>query len=232
MGFQDYISETEAAQVTGVSLVTLNRFAEAGYLHIEVDSDGTRLFAKSELKSVFGIHDDEPMYSGEVLDAPLDVDIESEDTVRPVFITPTPSPEPTAVLRESSPNEEVSQPTRQKRAPILDQLEREVTKLRSLTDLQEKLLDLRDRELSDLKEQRDWLKSRVEKLEEQRDRDQIILVSETQTIRRLLVSLEQRKSPIRSTLEWFGFIQPEPKPQPGMNHLSSTIEIQNQNQKS
>lgn len=55
MGFEQFISESEAASLAGVSVATLNRFAEAGYLEVETESDGLRLFSARELKEVFGI---------------------------------------------------------------------------------------------------------------------------------------------------------------------------------
>ncbi len=53
MGFAHYISETEATSIAGVSAKTLERFAEAGYLSIETESDGLKLYSAEELKSVF-----------------------------------------------------------------------------------------------------------------------------------------------------------------------------------
>ena len=55
MGYQDFISEIEASSLAGVSVKTLTRFADAGYLQIENDSDGLRLFEKNEVLDLFGI---------------------------------------------------------------------------------------------------------------------------------------------------------------------------------
>jgi hypothetical protein len=54
----------------------------------------------------------------------------------------------------------------------------------------------------------EWLRARVEKLEEKGSRDQLLLLSETQTIKALITIQEQRRSPVRLALEWLGFITP------------------------
>jgi len=94
-------------------------------------------------------------------------------------------------------------------SPVLDTLDREVTRLRHLCELQEKLLDARDEELRALRSERDWLRTRIERQEEKNDRDQLLLLAETQTIRRLIAVTEERRSPIKLALEWLGFKQPQ-----------------------
>jgi len=83
--------------------------------------------------------------------------------------------------------------------------DKEIVRFRHLADMQERLLDLREQELGELRKERDWLRSRVERMEEKQDRDQLLLLAETQTIRRLVQIEETRKSPIQAALEWFGF---------------------------
>ena len=72
-------------------------------------------------------------------------------------------------------------------------------------DLFERLLDLREQELADLRRERDWLRNRVEKLEEKGDRDQLLLLSETQALHRLITQYDQKRSPVRAALTWLGF---------------------------
>jgi hypothetical protein len=73
-------------------------------------------------------------------------------------------------------------------------------------ELQERLLAAKDVEIADLKSQREWLQSRIEKLEQQSDRDKLILLSETQTIKQLIAIESNRKSKVRAALEFFGII--------------------------
>ena len=56
MGLENYVSEAEAIQRSGVSIKTLQRFVEAGYLSVEVEPDGLRLYSRSQLDEIFGIH--------------------------------------------------------------------------------------------------------------------------------------------------------------------------------
>lgn len=222
MGYQDFISESEAENISGVSTVTLNRFVEAGYLRLEVDGDGVRLFSKSELEDLFGLtkfsppsfEGEEPLYRGEVLDAPAPEETKGTAEVNPVEIPPAaeiPSP--------SHPHTPTPRPSQ-----ALWTLEREVERLKNLSNLQEKIIELREREIADLRDQRDWIKSRFEKLEEKSERDQLILVSVSETNRGLVTALEHRKSPVKAALEWLGLI-PETKEMGRTQTLGSTIEV-------
>jgi hypothetical protein len=94
----------------------------------------------------------------------------------------------------------------------IEALEQEVTKLRNVLSLQEKLLDLREEEVRGLKGERDWLRSRIEKLEEKNERDQLLLLAETQTVRQLINLQQRKRSGVQLALEWLGFKSPLPTP--------------------
>lgn len=253
MGFQDYISETEAAGLTGVTAQTLSRFAEAGYLQVEVDSDGMRLYSKTELRDVFGLTQQRVEPRG----APQPAPAPSAPAPSPVSASSTtieapPSPRTmstgttgtTVTIAEEMTTFEVHaaevrqvelQPAQAPQDPPVSRphptihqqltahpeevelVRDELRTLKSVVKLQEKLLDMREAEIADLKEQRNWLKSRIERLEEKGDRDQLLLLSETQVIRRL-VQHEQRRSPLRLALEWLNIIPP-------VSSTPSTIEV-------
>lgn len=226
MGLENYVSEAEAIQRSGVSLKTLQRFVEAGYLSVEVEPDGLRLYSRSQLDEIFGIHT-----------APLSLEpIEEDQDGNPI----SPSlQDPDRTLHHNGNAEGVSsaenlQPSSESAisaggsyyenpevTPFLTasteeaatftgalpvENEHEVLKLRNIIKLQEALLDTKDAELKDLREERQWLRTRIEKLEEKGERDQILLLSETQTIRKLIVVQEQKKSPIKQLLSWVGLL--------------------------
>ena len=88
----------------------------------------------------------------------------------------------------------------------------EIQRLKNLVSLQERILDMKESEIQDLRSQRDWLKTRVEKLEEKGDRDQVLLLSETQALRQLIGLQQKRPSAIRSLLEWLGLGNSETMP--------------------
>lgn len=209
MGLQDFISEGEAMSLTGMSKTTLSRFAEAGYLQLETDQDGLRMFSKAELASLFGLKETptartqpvepkpEPITAtAEVLEVeekplPLSERIEKFIENRPAFVS-----EPTPISEPAKPDQTH---------------EMEMRRLRNVLELQERILDMKDQQLRDLKQQRDWLQSRIEKLEDKADRDQILLLTETQTIRNL-VNMNQankKRSAMRLALEWLGVAAPE-----------------------
>ena len=86
----------------------------------------------------------------------------------------------------------------------LTSLNEDIQRLKNLVSLQERILDMKESEIRDLRSQRDWLKTRVEKLEEKGDRDQVLLLSETQALRQLIGLQQKRPSAVRSLLEWLG----------------------------
>jgi hypothetical protein len=268
MGFDDYVSENEAASLASVSVQTLRRFVEAGYLRGETDSDGLRLFSKNDVAGLFGV-------SRRDLDRRSSSDGKVGSPV--IAIPPTPSPaaektvpssesisqpttplnarveiervetskrsevdrgsrsevrikrEPTAIdaasndqngatvhetsaeVLDSTPTDPVtaalatpSTPPTPPESPLTPIHEIELMKLRSAIELQERLLAMREDEGKALRAERDWLRTRIEKLEDKQDRDQLILLTETQMIRRLVSKPEPRRSGFRAALEWLG----------------------------
>lgn len=109
----------------------------------------------------------------------------------------------------------------------LSVLEQTLARLEHIIDLQEKILDMREKEINDLKEQRDWLKSRIEKLEDKSTRDQLLLLSQTQTVKRLITINEHRRSPLRLTLEWFGLVKPQESEEQPAPALERPVERSN-----
>lgn len=91
----------------------------------------------------------------------------------------------------------------------------ELERLQNLISIQEKMLDSKEDEIADLKNQRSWLRERIERLEEKGERDQILLLSETQTLRSLIAYHENKRSPVRQLLEWIGLSKSE-EPDPSI----------------
>ena len=120
------------------------------------------------------------------------------DTASSYYTPATPSPLAERVTIAEAP---VAPPQHSKE---LDKLNEELQRLGNLVNLQERILDMKDSELQDLRSQRDWLRTRVEKLEEKGDRDQVLLLSETQAIRQLIGLQNRPRSTMRSVLDWFG----------------------------
>lgn len=280
MGYEKFISENEAASIAGVSVSTLNRFAEAGYLQVETDADGLRLFSKKELGDVFGLsrerlvarqtqsskasppkatqvnrtenispkednlqpdlnkqqskkYETEPVTPGDSaikedlslnysepsasslssdkitadsLDdkVVLDEDV-WQDGHKAINATPDLIADSDGNIKVNSLDAEPAADETVIKEMQQSQPEGNLERLNNLIRLQEDLLDAREKELHDLKRQRDWLQRRVEKLEEKSERDQMLLLSEKQMTRQLLGQAEKRVSPLRAALDWFGF---------------------------
>ncbi|MCO6431780.1 MAG: hypothetical protein J5J00_13055 [Deltaproteobacteria bacterium] len=243
MGFHDFVSEQEAANFAGVSSNTLSRFAEAGYLKVETDQDGLRLYSKGELEELFGISKparfngeieksvvdmgttntesendpQEKLYSAEVVTnwedepvvpKPLEKNPDaSERVVDEEYTEVTPSTV-TAAPQDSSASSRA----------LSHEHEIELIKLKNVVRLQERLLDMREEELRSLRRECEWLKGRIERYEEKNDRDQLLLLAETQLIRRFVVLQTQKKpSPLRAALEWIGLVEPKKPDLPAIN---------------
>lgn len=244
----DYITDAESARICGVSVNTLNRFIETGYLKVEHDHDGLRLFSKNQLKRVFGVSDSAfikvhpigamPTFSGnavpkvEVAAAPTPPPITPEPKVaespkphlrvvdrdeEPAKVQPPPQvvPQATAVpTPEPTPQPAVQAKEVHVEQPVYSQpnysaekmfLEAENNKLKNVVTLLEKMLDIRESEIESLNRQSRWLEERIERMEERSNREQILLLAESETVRKLVVL--QHRSPIRAALEWLGLAE-------------------------
>ncbi len=233
MGYQDFISETEATGIAGVSAKTLQRFSDAGYLHVEIEPDGLRLYSRSEINEIFGIHQGKiasPLDGQTGAKVPQEEPTHSEPTAvfeTPELASPSNSDKAESIGSMTSYYSPISTETPYASEPEhakLSDLHQEVARLRNLVNLQERILDMKESEVADLRSQRDWLQRRVEKLEEKGDRDQILLLSETQTIRRLVTMQENKRSTVRQVLEWLGLTPAKQIPQIGTQQSYSKSE--------
>ncbi len=199
------ISEDEAVQIAGVSARTLLRFSESGYLTVEIADDGVRYYSAAQLTEIFGAPTGNPVAA-----APSVSEGEHACSTPPVeaasvecsTIDETPSLDAHTCEAASEAPQSNSSPEMGATEPAT-----EVQRLKNLLSMQERILDAKDDEIADLRSQRTWLRERIEKLEEKSDRDQILLLSETQTIRQLISYRESRKSVVQSFLEWIGIAQ-------------------------
>lgn len=209
MQTSDFIPESEACNFTGVSPRTLQRFAEAGYLQAEKDLDGLCRFSRQELEALFGTKSTgepaqatslEPATDEVAFENPSSGLLESLEVLSSAETEPARDPEPLAQQSAAQSPQATSSASSV-----------ELETLKHLVRIQEKLLDVRDDEISDLKQQRDWLKQRIEKLEQKAERDQLLLLSESQTVKTLVALQQAKKSPVRLALEYFGFVQSSEK---------------------
>lgn len=211
MALEGTISECEAVKQAGVSARTLQRFSEAGYLSIQLKSDGSRLYSVQQLHEIFGSFQEPSTSQTPPLQA-----TEAEEELGPscsrdatTYYTPAQATPLVEKVSTEAFTEAFASPT----PPANSSREgEEITRLKNLVALQERILDMKDSEIKDLRSQRDWLKTRVEKLEEKGDRDQVLLLSETQALRQLIGIQQKRTSTLRSLLDWLGLGSSETLP--------------------
>ena len=211
-----FISLADAEHLTGVSAATLTRFAEAGYFSTK-PLEGTEVgfeLEKNELCALFKIVEKpnaktvappaqsiikQPSADTENLSkASLtqDIEVSSQDNTESILVEPAASP--LAEHIESQVN-----------APSATNPETQ--KLRALCELHEKYIEFKESQIQALTEERNWLRTRIEKLEEKSERDQMILASMSETQRGLTSQIMHKKSAIQAALEWFGVTLPEPQ---------------------
>lgn len=210
MSTKNLITENEAVNLAGVSARTLLRFSESGYLTVETDTTGIRWFSRAQLEEIFGITatlcgETASTVEERVSEAPCSPEetnlLQDDGSKEQARETAHAAIERDTVSDVPSDNDDSRTPRANDSVPSL---ELEIQRLHNLLSIQERILDSKDDEIADLKNQRSWLRERIEKLEEKSDRDQILLLSETQTIRRLISLQENRKSPVKQLLEWIG----------------------------
>lgn len=259
----------EAAKFTGISVQTLLRFAELGYLRAEQGEAAEVAFRREELRQFFsGREERETDTDGDVERgggestltstseltpgalASYELGRESEDyaadlsgktlssdqrgakaqSINSLGFTELAAGTPESVEQAEGAQEippdnrasltiETSSNRDGGAAPHLTE-----KALVDLIRLQEEILALKDKELADLREQRDWLKRRIECLEDQASRDQVLLLSGSKTIQKLVEAQQPvpKRSGLRGLLEFFGLAaKPE---QSGVTPLTLPIE--------
>lgn len=209
---QSWISESEASERAGVSVNSLQRFAGAGYLQTKEDQ-GKTFFVKEDIDRIFGLSvpsvcavssSETRTETAARKSGSLKTRIELLKTTAGSIKNPAQGN--IEALPQGVPQILRTDPLfpKENGKNRLARLKRQAVKLKRTAKLQKASLQIKEARLKDLKERRDWLKAQVEKLEDKGDRDQLLLLSETQAISRLLTP-KQIKSPVRLALEWIGF---------------------------
>jgi hypothetical protein len=186
----------------------LLRFSEAGYLTLHNELDGSHRYERAQVEEIFGASATNSIPRSAPEAAPIrdhESSVEDRIAVDPVQAPQTPEQESTVLhTGEDISRSAADDSVRDAQMALLSD---EIARLRNLLAMQERMLDSKDDEIADLRSQRAWLRERIEKLEEKSDRDQILLLSETQMIRSLLAYQESRKSTFRQFLEWTGLVR-------------------------
>lgn len=195
------INLTDAAALYGVSTSTINCFIETGYLRVKAEKPDAKFISRRDLAAVFGAPLQDAVsveqmpedavvekFEPEVSEESYDADLNESDVEPPQVTAQSNLSAPAADLQSQHANEI------------------ELLKLRNIIAVQEQLLKTRTEQLTDIRSERDWLKSRVERMEQASQREQLLLLAESETVRKLVSS--HSRSPVRAALEWLGFTEP------------------------
>lgn len=232
-----FISEEEAARWAGVSIGTLRCFADVGALSV-LEREGTRWYSAPGVESLFAISiprapifnfsPRSPQAEGEPLNTqshPIKQSAVQDDDE--TGQTPCSSEETAESTSHGASIERIAE-AEEKPSGGAPSETNGVEIFKKVLEAQQHLLAMKDAEIADLKSQRSWLQQRVEKLEQQSDRDRLILLSEAHTIKQLVAIEANRKSKLRAALEFFGIVpvqEPIPAPPPLSVEFTTPINV-------
>jgi hypothetical protein len=207
----ELIGEEQAAVQARVSTSTLARFAEAGYFQVVLMGE-ERCYPKQALSTVFGVtfkaHEVEP----EPVKKATIIAFPQTDAVAQHSTTTTNSVDEKAAFQTDTTTRTEAALDSQTIANSSDSasahLENDLS-FKTILRMHADILERQEREIQDLRTEREWLKKRIERLEDKAERDQILLLSEAQTVKQLIQLQAQRKSYLRQSLEWLGVVPQE-----------------------
>ncbi len=204
-----YFTELEAASAAGVSPDTIREFASIGILRAE-EREGQKRFSHRELEAVFqSIKSDIPP---EVLHQESAPELKADEYASNSEVTFTaeledhdegnqPPPEPAAQASPppEAPNSPFSNSQSQTSQSANPEIREAVFQDRRETFIEHNSFEflelnktLRD-QIQILRDERDWLRKRVEVLEVRAERDQMLLLSESRNLQNLLPDKRPRR---------------------------------------
>jgi len=184
----DLLTEDESASIAGVTKDTLRKYVSYGLLDFITDDNGRKLLSRDELNDIFQIENSEPSDS----EAPVqlfEVKKELEDNI--ILIG-------SYVGGQEAPR--LDKKAKKKKEENKGPIPLSARSSDSSLELIEINAHLRDR-VKSLRAERDWLRERVEKLEQQLEREQTLLMAESETVRRLISLHSGKRAGIANTVK-------------------------------
>ena len=191
------LSAEESANIAGVSKETIEQYVSYGLLEPIVHNNEAK-FRESDIRSLFYTRVSKPKTEPAKKHSPMPIDDEevpslsqilSETTAESEKIAPS---DDEAIEEKSALSEEDS--TAGKNESLNSKIEKQEVP-DSTVNPDKDLLSSLNAQIELLREERDWLRERVERLETRADREQMLLLSESETVRSLLRSTEVRAKP-------------------------------------
>ena len=186
----ELIGENEAALQARVSASTLARFAEAGYFQVVLIGE-ERCYPKKALSSLFGVtFAEEEQEAASVKKATVIAFPQAAPLIQTQIaeavateISPTAEEANTTIKTQSAANS----------SDVFIQQPESESSFKTILKMHADILERQEREIQDLRTEREWLKKRIERLEDKAERDQILLLSEAQTVKQLIQIQSQKK---------------------------------------
>jgi DNA-binding transcriptional MerR regulator len=190
---QTLLSDIEGAKLAGVTADTINRYGEFGLLK-RIVTEGKTYYRRSDVESLFFINEqrEEATKTATGVAESRKSDIGHNDLNKDLS-APTAD---TAMRFESAQVVPDGEPQQGSKLTSSISVEQDYTRDGGNSfELFELNRTLRE-QIKTLREERDWLRQRLEKAELRAEREQMLLLSESETIRRLV------NEPVKKT-SWF-----------------------------
>ncbi len=184
-----YLNLEEAIEVTGLNEKTLQRFITAGYIQTRIEEQLV-LLSISDLNKTFGLNLSEPTPNNS---SELKIEVTSMELDDSEMEVPLVELQNATI---TSPVEEQTKNTSK------NKLEDSI--LEKVIALQDRLIEDKESQISEQLGEIRWLRTRIEKLEDQAEKDKILLLSGNQTINRLIELNGNKRGWFGKTLTWLG----------------------------
>ena len=179
------LSAEESANIAGVSAETIQQYVSYGLLETIGEGDNAR-FRESDIRSLFYTRVSKPKVSPKKAKKPSTS--EEEVPTLSQILSETTSKTRESEVREQS--EQVSEEQDTVDDESLDSDKKEAATAANLDKRDTEFTNSLKAQIELLREERDWLRERVERLETRADREQMLLLSESETVRSLLRTSE------------------------------------------
>lgn len=216
------IEVTKLAKFCNMSTETIMRFVEADYIKVLEKNDNQIFVNANQACALFGVNpeklqsdlkvdnnynNEEVKNKTESEDASSNKNLNKEDHNQEKHeINNNLKKEYTINVEKNEKETDEKAEVENKTAETKEKIEadsKESNLFKKITELQEELLKKQDLEIEDLRKQRKWLQTRVEVLEQKLDREQLLLLSQTQVVNQL-IKKKKMISPFQKALAWFG----------------------------
>ena len=210
-----FISELQAAKIAGISANTLRKFAEVGCLETKELPEGGILYKKDSLLCLWGLDHQNTDHQEEELEQAQTVKIKQftqaldGTTVGPGSVIEESSPvEANNKISAGPRNNNQSQVTATQESPLENIPSKKLSSIIEIIRVQDQLIGEKDERIQSLERQISWLRERVERSEDNAEKEKLIVMSQTKTIQELVRFQEQKppRTGIMGLLKYIGLL--------------------------